>query len=574
MGLQRQNVQILSSLVETVHQQFRTRSLLLIVLWAFLFAWFFRLMPQYSGPVVPTGFAAMNDFIRYQIATSGGPATPHALRHSPTIQAELIGGVADNWHVFLTGTLSVMVGGELPFGQLRRLYWFPVVGLVALPATIAAWARRYHREPFSKRKLLLFALVVAVTVTPALREIFRTSTLRNLGPYSTVLLLLTALQIPRIASDRRRIFVFGFLTFSLMTAHHTWMLIGLIIFCIYFALSGLVPINLTRSISISQGLLVFLFFFLAGSRFNTGLHELVLNLYSTVLSPASSAYFELSQQQFQKTTSIGSITSSVRKFGKIGYRFLYLLAIMVFVVNIGYRTWNQSWDSVPDSAKTLFYFLITFPFLLLGFYRYGGIPAAVGRTEYVGVYFAIIILLWLFLRGPNRVRQRIPQLALVLIVLISASTLAHPATFNSTHSYADAASLEQAGTEIPSDRYVFSDTSMAYTLMYFDHYSIVTIRRNFDSYRRLVRRAYGGTPSQRRQAIQKTIKQSAREQIDKEPYYVLVSQRMETRGVSFLTFSVNYPEDGTVNGFGRGFSKISDSGTGELYTSRWTNRTS
>lgn len=219
--------------------------------------------------------------------------------------------------------------------------------------------------------------------------------------------------------------------------------------------------------------------------------------------------------------------------------------------------------------KLTLFSLPGFLLLIPALYGFGGLNILIFRTQYVGIYFVIMVVASIF-SVNNRTLQRLVVALSVIIILTSASAaVVDPSFTEPPHTIDEEAAIKFSGTHVPSDEYVFSDSRMGTPLLYYEHRAVVITRVNLQNWETIMRDVFYSNSAQRGfDGIESAIESSSTETTDSQGgYYFILNKRMYTTEIRTLSFRVKAPNKDTYRKFNRHptVNKVHSTGDQWLY---------
>lgn len=510
----------------------KRRLVAVIILWAFLFAWFLRRLKHLSSSSVPSSWGVNIDYTRFSLVQYGKLTNN---TDALTLIPSYAGGQNYDFGSYLLASINIITGTNSFPASLEFLNIILIPGLIILPVTIMSWGTDVGKLlGWGKPVLLLLILF------PSARIINFTSNGYHPGLLATAVLLFVLYSLRLQVVHWKRVLLFTIFWFILMNSYHTYVFLGGIIVtaAVLFDILAESP---ESEVPVSSNIIMvmILTFFIVGTFVNQRFYELISNF--SALSGGVDFYDVTSSQVVEGTGESISTgwTSANILFTIINYAASVLMVI-VFSMDVFQRVWYGNLASVTRSERIVFGATLGTGLLPIIFFLYGGLGTAVYRTQYIGI-FLVMVIVALQIRRPGLKRWIIMSGVLILVVT-SLVVIGTGGWLQSPHTYQEEEMIQFGGEKIPENEYVFGDAKSAPPLMYYSHNGITIVREGRSKWEKQLRAIYFQNQSvAAKNAIQRRISDSliSESAPSVTSAYIMSRDDVTRKGVPMFSFTTS-----------------------------------
>jgi len=519
----------------------RKRLLFLLSIWTTTIAWYIHFYPTWSGSPIPGGFGVNIDWTRYNIVQTGYIGDG---RRPWTQISGYMGSQNYDFGSILMAEVNIIAGTHNLVESLSLLNAIQITGLILIPIVFLYW---YYSTNTADLKSHEIYLVLLVSFFPTITTITKSSTGWYTELFATSILLFIFALLPKSRQSKRLLGCVLILIFLMTNLYRTWIFLFLFIFGTVFTI-GLLISNFSdyrtkKGLPITTGtfLLASLIFFLSGTILKNTLPELIGNVFGFFINTGPTRSLSTGTEAARSELVVASSTSellqlNLRRTFKLINGIAAALIILLYGVTRFRSMLRRENPLRGDHELILFSSLFAFPIIILVFYSYGGVGAAVTRTRYIGIYFVIFALALLFRSEGSGIRKLISVLA-VLMVITAILSVAFSG-YSAPHTVEEQHAITYTGSYLNDSSYVFSSGSMGPPLGYYNIRGIAIVRPKHTNWKsRIISIYYQSNPSHAIGAIRSTINDS---QISKDApppdeFYFVLTNRPKYQGVPLLT---------------------------------------
>lgn len=545
----------------------RRRLAILSGIWILFAGWLLRVQATLAGSPVPGGYGVNIDWTRHQVATTG-----YATRtwEPLTVTSSYAGAQNYDLASYVFANINVVTGVTGLDQSLVELNLLPLVGLVIFPAVFLGTMRRVEKpfEPWD------YLLVLALVLFPAATTVLKTSDGWYTEVVASAVLVYLLCLTSRLKQSRVHVGLFSLFGLFLLRLYHTWVFLTLLV--VGVAVGGNVVIGAALdewdspapwwipalTVPPALGLLV-----ISGR-----LEELVWTLSRILFTDYFDTFYSAAGSSLIESDITSTVTSlNARRILKL---FNYGATISIVAMYVLTRTratvravraGEPALDSPLD--RTVFVAMFAFPVVLAVFFLYGGLGAAIGRTQYVGVYVAILAVI-LLLGSERRSLRRLTAVLVVIIVLTAVPATQLSGIAQPPHTVEQAAAIEHTGTHVDTKEYVFSTASLGPPLTYYDIAGVSMVRVDHPEWESNARAIYfGDDPGAATAALRNSIESNQIHAAPVSGTYLLLSSDPAENGVPLYSFVTKpTPDDPRVlYRDAPGYQKVYTSGKQSLF---------
>lgn len=504
--------------------------------WVFTIAWHLRYLRYTTGSPIPPGYGVNIDVSRFFIIQNG-----YISNFSPyTLLSSYAGGQNYDWGSTLMAVINIVTGEIELVPSLMVLNRLQLQGIILFPVIFAVWyvtsVYRGESRDLNRGHLLL---VLCFALFPAANIVLKTSQVWFTETIATAALLYSVVLIPRLRNSHRHRIVFAIFVVFIMNLYHTWAFLYLIIVGMIIFLSAVYSEELFyRNVEskLVTLLLIGAVFFLVGVHVNDRFYELISNL-SRAFLYSDSFYFAVDSPLIQSGVSSVLTDLNVRRILTLVNYVGVFSIVIIFGALKSFQMLIQR-KHLPRHERTIFFSLFAFPFVMFMFYSLTNIGGAIGRTQYVGIYFAIFSATLLLQADRKRVRQLTAVLIVIVVMTAVPATLLSGA-LQPLHTEQEGAAIVTTGQTVPQDKYVFSEASLGPPLQYYEQKGAAMVTVTQPGWENATRDIYFRDDSDVALASIRSTINYQRFAGTPEPrdFYILLSGYYASEGVPYLSFA-------------------------------------
>jgi hypothetical protein len=504
--------------------------------WMFTIAWYLRYLRYTSGSPIPAGYGVNIDISRFFIIRNGYVSDFPAY----TVVSSYAGNQNYDLGSKLLAVMNIITGETDLVASLELLNRLQLQGVFLFPVIFGVWyvsSVRYSESRGLNRGYLL--LILCFALFPAGTTILKTSEPWFTETIATAMLLYSIVLVPRLRDSYRHRVVFIILAGIMMNLYHTWVFLYLLIVGMTLLLSTIYSRGLlsrTVDSKLVELLLIGVIFFLVGVYMNNRFYELISNLSVAFLYSSGGFHSAVDSSLIGSGVSNVLTGFNVRRIVKlVNYAGVFAI-VVIFSTLKSFQLFIQR-KQLSHYEGTIFFSLFAFPFVLFMFYSLTSLGGAVGRTQYVGIYFAIFSAALLLQADRKRIRQLTTVLIVIIVMTAVPATLLSGAT-QPHHTEQEGAAIVTTGHTVPQDEYVFSETSLGPPLQYYEQKGIATVTVTQPGWEDATQAIYFQNDSDAALAkIRYTINYH-RSTGTPEPdnFYILLSGYYKSEGVPYFSF--------------------------------------
>lgn len=517
----------------------RKRVFAIVIIWILLMAWWSRYYQTYVNSPIPGGWGVNIDWTRHAIAQEGRIISE---TDASSVLSSYRGSQSYDWAAITLGITSVIIGGSLD-GTLRTLNAIPVVGFVIFPSLVFLLYRRFigDIELLSSSGVLMLSL----SLFPSVRIVFKTALGWYPEPYSTALVLLTLLMVPRAQHSWKHYLVFIILTIVTLNTYHTWvfffLLISVTVMIFEFFFRRTTEHQGRPLLGLLAAVWLSVLFYLTGTTVSGRFDELINTISSVILLRGLNEFFAAASSELIGASASQALENvGIRRVLSItNYSATFSVVALYGFIRI-YRIVRGDGSPLEDASERLILFsLLAFPVIVALFYAMGGLGTAVGRTQYIGIYFAMFCVIALLAKEHGTLRTITMGLAVIMVITTVGGVALHKSTYTAPHTQQEAAAIEFTGQEVPNPDPIFSDTRLGMPLLYYQQDAVISIQVTHEGWEERAEAIfYGESNLTTEEALSTSVKMGVFAKDDSDRVFVLLSERMAESGPSLLSYQL------------------------------------